>query len=240
VALPGDALERVRREREASRRAVGDDEQRRGRPADQRDERRELIGGDLGRRQGAPRIDDDEAQAVAAQSCRRAADDVLAGTRADDDEPLEIDARAVSGTGVERARRIEPQRMAALVLRARDRAQRERELAGAPLPTKASGAPDWMPPARRSNDVPVRNRRSLAWRSDTLPRRTARVPKRRSIRSIAPSRSAREARLAAITATSCSPVRCPRVCSCLVRLVRLCASVRSCQPGPPVRTYVRR
>jgi len=72
-------------------------------------------------------IDDDETESLAAQRGSRRERETSA-TRAHDDEPLEIDARTLCRTRIERGRRIDPRGHPTLRLRGRGRTEGELEL----------------------------------------------------------------------------------------------------------------
>lgn len=104
--LPRDALEDEARDRDAAARRAGHDKERGGRSADRRKRGRDLIDLHPTERRVAD-VDDDEAEALAAQSRGRRERDTRA-PRAYDNEPLEINARALRGERIERRRRIDP------------------------------------------------------------------------------------------------------------------------------------
>src|SRR3989442_9492494 len=91
--------------------------------------RRELVAADPG--EGRAGIDDDQAKTFAAQARRRSERHGAGGSRADDDEPLEIDAGTNGGERVERGRGVDPRDHAARALRGGDDPERERELSHA-------------------------------------------------------------------------------------------------------------
>src|SRR5256885_5362018 len=129
---PRDARDRECRDRQAHRAHVGDDEQPRRRRTHDRQERREGVDARAPRRELGAGVDDREPEAVAAQRGAGREEHVLARLRANDEHPGKVHVRPQRRKRIECPARIDPQHGAAVALRARGRAMRERDLAGAP------------------------------------------------------------------------------------------------------------
>ena len=127
ASLPVDPVEEIGRDRDARRALTGDHEQRGGRPAYRGKRWSELVEIDRAESWLAC-IDDHQAKALAPKRGRRRECDL---TRAEDDDPLEIDARPLGCERIERRRRIDPRHHPALSLRSGRGAQRERDLSHA-------------------------------------------------------------------------------------------------------------
>jgi len=184
IDVPRDAFEDERRDRDTSSTLARHDKESGGRSAYRGQRRREVIDIHPAER-GVADVDDDEAEAFAAQrrGCRERES---RAARANDDEAVEIHIRTLRGERIERRRRIDPGDHPALRLRGGGRTKGELELAHARRTDERDRlAGDKPPPMTRSSDDLVAMTSSLRWRSLVPPRASACTPKRPSMRAIA-------------------------------------------------------
>jgi len=129
AALPRDALEDKRRDRDAAPRLASHHEKRGRRSAHRRKRGRDVV--DLHpAEERLAHIDDDKAEPFAAQSRGRRQGDTCP-PRAHDDKPVKIDIRTLCGERIERRRGIYPGRHPTLRLRGGGRTERELKLSNA-------------------------------------------------------------------------------------------------------------
>ena len=146
--LPRDAFEDERRDRDASATLPCHHEERGGRSADGGQRRREIIDIHPTQRRIA-NVDDDEAEAFAAQRRGRRERETRPA-RTHDDEPLEVHVRTPRGKRIERGRRIDPSDHPTLRLRRGGRAESELELSNARWTNERDGLAGDKPAANHT------------------------------------------------------------------------------------------